>query len=271
MANFNEDYYDDANCQYLDAVKQLTTHHQENPKVKPAKFFRDYFRSVQQGGHILLREYDFIRATPYNRACVLHLFWQAYKSVGQIKERLKVVDYHSLFTLLWPDFPENVVEEACRVARIINPLNEKMITLKNFIYSFQATFCLQDFLADAYKKFTDFQSTHSDFASESVEITKSQNVNENKFLQILLENNGCKPGKVIPTIWPTREVLIKMCNNQVFDSFEDFEKTCAESEDITLMIGIIPPQSMFHKQEEMSRNDETSQQIGLTTKTISTS
>ncbi|XP_076328693.1 uncharacterized protein LOC143234883 isoform X3 [Tachypleus tridentatus] len=223
MANFNEDYYDDANCQYLenehilvyleDAVKQLTTHHQENPKVKPAKFFRDYFRSVQQGGHILLREYDFIRATPYNRACVLHLFWQAYKSVGQIK----------------------------------------------------------DFLADAYKKFTDFQSTHSDFASESVEITKSQNVNENKFLQILLENNGCKPGKVIPTIWPTREVLIKMCNNQVFDSFEDFEKTCAESEDITLMIGIIPPQSMFHKQEEMSRNDETSQQIGLTTKTISTS
>ncbi|XP_013780088.1 uncharacterized protein LOC106464490 isoform X2 [Limulus polyphemus] len=154
----------------------------------------------------------------------------------------------------------DVYKPCFRVASIINPLNEKMITFKDFIYSFQATFCLQDFLADAQKKFTHFQSTHSDFASESVEITNSQNASENKFLQILLENNGCKPAKVISTVWPTTEVLVKICSNQVFDSFEDFEKTCAESEDITLMIGRLPLQSVFHKQEEISTNDESSQQ-----------
>ena len=41
------------------------------------------FRCVVKGNHTLFREYNFIHATPHNRASFIAMFWKCFKHIGQ--------------------------------------------------------------------------------------------------------------------------------------------------------------------------------------------
>ena len=60
------------------------------------------FASVREGTHILLREFNFVKATPHNRASFVHLFWRCFANIarktGVLDSRyFKIIFEQSLF------------------------------------------------------------------------------------------------------------------------------------------------------------------------------
>ncbi|CAI5763732.1 Hypothetical predicted protein [Podarcis lilfordi] len=66
-----------------DAVSQLLESRDDISQYGIARFFTEYFNSVRQGTHILFREFNFVQATPHNRASFLRTFWRCFRTVGK--------------------------------------------------------------------------------------------------------------------------------------------------------------------------------------------
>jgi hypothetical protein len=105
-------YLNEAVAQLLDSGEA------ERPLDSVARFFRDTLR----GAHVVMRPYDFARATPHNRRSLAHVLRHvlldparstALAAGARETPLLGPADFHEACRLVCPDFPEAVVGRAC--------------------------------------------------------------------------------------------------------------------------------------------------------------
>lgn len=128
-----------------DAVAQLLEHKEENPRVIPARFLSDYFRSVVQGNHTLFREYSYIRMTPHNTASFIRVFWKCFRHIGMNGDLLSAKEYHSLICLLCTDFPFEPVQKTARII-LMEDAMDCLMSFPDFLYAFQTQFFYDEFI-----------------------------------------------------------------------------------------------------------------------------
>lgn len=128
-----------------DAVAQLLEHKEENPRVTPARFLSDYFRSVVQGNHTLFREYSYIRKTPHNAASFIRVFWKCFRHIGRNGDLLSAKEYHSLICLLCPDFPFEPIQKTARII-LMEDAMDCLMSFPDFLYAFQTQFFYEEFI-----------------------------------------------------------------------------------------------------------------------------
>ncbi|XP_067903003.1 centriolar satellite-associated tubulin polyglutamylase complex regulator 1 [Heterodontus francisci] len=128
-----------------DAVCQLLEYKEEYSKLGITRFLAEYFKSVQHGSHILFREFNFIKATPYNRASFIRMFWQCFRQIGKNGDLLTVKEYHSLLQLICQDFPMDLSQKAARIVLMDDAMDCPM-SFVDFLYAFQIQLCYCEFL-----------------------------------------------------------------------------------------------------------------------------
>ncbi|XP_061773349.1 centriolar satellite-associated tubulin polyglutamylase complex regulator 1 [Nerophis ophidion] len=128
-----------------DALAQLLEHKEEYTNVGVTRYFAEYFSSVKNSNHILFREFNYIRATPHNRASFIRVFWRCYRQIGMSGDMLSMLEYSSLLQLLCPDFPVEIVKSAARIA-LMNEGANCLMSFSDFLYAFQLQFYYQEFL-----------------------------------------------------------------------------------------------------------------------------
>ncbi|KAL3843282.1 hypothetical protein ACJMK2_021224 [Sinanodonta woodiana] len=144
-----------------DSIAQLLEHREENPKLNPIKFLSEYFDSLRDGNHTMFREYAFIKVTPHNRASFIRLFWKCFRQIGRKGDLLSIQEYHSLVTLLCPDFPFSTVQKTARIILLDDAL-DCLISFSDFIFAFQIQFYFEEFLDKCYEIYQSLlQTAHS--------------------------------------------------------------------------------------------------------------
>ncbi|XP_072242819.1 centriolar satellite-associated tubulin polyglutamylase complex regulator 1 [Leuresthes tenuis] len=128
-----------------DAVTQLLEHKDEYTQFGLIRYFAEYFSSVKNSNHVLFREFNYIRATPHNRASFIRVFWRCFRQVGKSGDLLSVLEYRSLLQLLCPDFPLEVVQSSARIV-LMDDATDCLMSFSDFIYAFQLQFYYQEFL-----------------------------------------------------------------------------------------------------------------------------
>ena len=153
-----------------DATLLLLGCKDEDSKTKPFEVLTDYFESVQNGTHIVFREYNFISATPHNRKSFIATFWQTYSGVPECNEPMRTIELHSLLRLLCADFPLKETEKVSKALSAHNTTNS-IISFTDFSYMFQVTFYFDYFLGHLESLFPSHLSgsfhriLHSQFSS----------------------------------------------------------------------------------------------------------
>uniref|UniRef100_A0A3P9IX33 Centriolar satellite-associated tubulin polyglutamylase complex regulator 1 n=1 Tax=Oryzias latipes TaxID=8090 RepID=A0A3P9IX33_ORYLA len=128
-----------------DAVNQLLEHKEEYTQFGLIRYFAEYFSSVKNSNHVLFREFNYIRATPHNKASFIRVFWRCFRQIGKSGELLSVQEYRSLLQLLCPDFSMEVVQSAARIV-LMDDATDCLMSFSDFIYAFQLQFYYQEFL-----------------------------------------------------------------------------------------------------------------------------
>lgn len=128
-----------------DAISQLLEHKEENPRVIPARFLSDYFKSVVEGNHTLFREYSYIQKTPHNKASFIQVFWKCFRHIGKNGDLLSAKEYHSLICLLCPDFPLEPVQKTARIILMEDAI-DCLMSFADFLYAFQTQFFYEEFI-----------------------------------------------------------------------------------------------------------------------------
>ncbi|XP_069761716.1 centriolar satellite-associated tubulin polyglutamylase complex regulator 1 isoform X8 [Narcine bancroftii] len=128
-----------------DAVSQLLEYKEDHSKIGIARFLAEYFTSVKQGSHILFREFSFIKATPYNRASFIRMFWQCFRQIGKNGDLLTVIEYHSLLQLICHDLPMDLAQKAARIILMDDAMDCPM-SFVDFLYAFQIRLYYYEFL-----------------------------------------------------------------------------------------------------------------------------
>ncbi|XP_069132657.1 centriolar satellite-associated tubulin polyglutamylase complex regulator 1-like isoform X2 [Argopecten irradians] len=141
-----------------DSVAQLLEHREENPKTNAVKFFSEYFNSLRDGNHTMFREYNFVQATPHNRASFVRLFWKCYRQIGKKGDLLSIQEYHSLISLLCPDFPFEPVQKTARIILLDDAL-DCLISFADFIYAFQVQFYYDEFMEKCHEIYLSLMQT----------------------------------------------------------------------------------------------------------------
>ncbi|PAA77967.1 hypothetical protein BOX15_Mlig000482g5 [Macrostomum lignano] len=100
-----------------DCITQLLLYKEDNPKVNARNFMADYFKCLNSGNHVLLREFAFVSATPHNRLSFVRLIYRAYCNLNEVGDCLCLQELHSLLLLLCPDLPWRLVEAAGHTAQ----------------------------------------------------------------------------------------------------------------------------------------------------------
>ncbi|KAM9854527.1 centriolar satellite-associated tubulin polyglutamylase complex regulator 1 [Aulostomus maculatus] len=143
----DDEYLADSNVLFYlsDAVTQLLEHKEEYTQFGVIRYFAEYFSSVKNSNHILFREFNYIKATPHNRASFIRVFWRCYRQIGKSGDLLSVLEYRSLLQLLCPDFPMEMVKSAARIV-LMDDAIDCLMSFSDFIYAFQLQFYYQEFL-----------------------------------------------------------------------------------------------------------------------------
>ncbi|KAL5006675.1 hypothetical protein ScPMuIL_015481 [Solemya velum] len=147
-----------------DGIAQLLEHKEENAKVNPVKFLSEYFNSLKNGNHTMFREYSFIHSTPHNRASFARLFWKCFRQIGKKGDLLSIQEYHSLLSLLCPDFPFEPVQKTAKIILLDDAL-DCLISFSDFVYAFQVQFYYEEFLdkcSDMYQSLLQSQRSPRD-------------------------------------------------------------------------------------------------------------
>ena len=153
-----------------DATLLLLGCKDEDSKTKPFELLTDYFESVRNGTHIVFREYNFVSATPHNRKSFIATFWQTYSGVPECRERMRIIELHSLLRLLCADFPLKETEKVSK-ALSVHSTSNSVISFTDFSYMFQITFYFDYFLGHMESLFpcllsgTFHRILHSQFSS----------------------------------------------------------------------------------------------------------
>lgn len=96
---------------YLQDIVKIILDRREE---KPIDLLHEYISVALKGEHVLLRDYSFISATQYNKACFLIQM----KKIFHGSPHYKVVsaqDYHQCLCLLCTDFSREVIAEIAKV------------------------------------------------------------------------------------------------------------------------------------------------------------
>ncbi|KAM9351541.1 centriolar satellite-associated tubulin polyglutamylase complex regulator 1 [Symphorus nematophorus] len=157
-----DEYLADSNVLFYmsDAVTQLLEHKEEYTQFGVIRYFAEYFSSVKNGNHVLFREYNYIRATPHNRASFIRVFWRCYRQIGKSGDLLSMLEYRSLLQLLCPDFPAETVQSAARIV-LMDDAIDCLMSFSDFLYAFQLQFYYQEFLDSVLVIYQDLLSGKS--------------------------------------------------------------------------------------------------------------
>ncbi|XP_070686924.1 centriolar satellite-associated tubulin polyglutamylase complex regulator 1 [Pempheris klunzingeri] len=157
-----DEYLADSNVLFYlsDAVTQLLEHKEEYIQFGVIRYFAEYFSSVKNSNHILFREYNYIRATPHNRASFIRVFWRCYRQIGKSGDLLSMLEYRSLLQLLCPDFPAEMVQNAARIILMEDAI-DCLMSFSDFLYAFQLQFYYQEFLDSVLVIYQDLLSGKS--------------------------------------------------------------------------------------------------------------
>ncbi|KAI8593723.1 hypothetical protein BDZ88DRAFT_503447 [Geranomyces variabilis] len=96
-------YIEDAICRLL-----------EDRPERPAKFLAEYFDSVNRGTNTLLREFEFVQATPANRISFVDRFADTLEARTAVS--YTAVEYQHLVELICPDFSRDLTTRAAQIA-----------------------------------------------------------------------------------------------------------------------------------------------------------
>ncbi|XP_066505504.1 centriolar satellite-associated tubulin polyglutamylase complex regulator 1 isoform X3 [Hoplias malabaricus] len=261
-----EDYLAESSALFYlnDAVTQLLEHREEYTQFGIVRYFAEYFTSVKNGNHVLFREFSYIKATAHNRASFIHIFWKCFRQIGKNGDLLTVLEYSSLLQLLCPDFPADVVQSATRIVLADDAL-DSLMSLSDFIYSFQIQFYYEEFLESVLVIYEDLlegknpntvivpTSTSTELLSStaSEEMDTQEGVDSSVFLECI--KGLCERFKhKHPSISAISEVL--EINPRV--SYYSFLSSLTKHEGISQDIGALPNRSDLLVDPEMDQELE---------------
>lgn len=101
---------------YLEDVVKLLL---DSRDERPLEFIAEYFNSVQRGDHVLVRDFEFVDGSPYNRLCLMVRAFDAFASFDR-DHPVSAEDTVQLVALLCPDFPRELVLAAARLAQPVD-------------------------------------------------------------------------------------------------------------------------------------------------------
>ncbi|XP_069132659.1 centriolar satellite-associated tubulin polyglutamylase complex regulator 1-like isoform X4 [Argopecten irradians] len=254
-----------------DSVAQLLEHREENPKTNAVKFFSEYFNSLRDGNHTMFREYNFVQATPHNRASFVRLFWKCYRQIGKKGDLLSIQEYHSLISLLCPDFPFEPVQKTARIILLDDAL-DCLISFADFIYAFQVQFYYDEFMEKCHEIYLSLMQTQR---SPRDPVVVPSGTEDTKVHQ-----NSHHPSDGVDAMQYFRAVY-PLCDRSTFStppgnclkeilfnvprvSFYGFLMALAKSESINDHIGKLPPKAELL---EGADSELTSPTIRMKTKT----
>uniref|UniRef100_A0AAQ4S7F7 Centriolar satellite-associated tubulin polyglutamylase complex regulator 1 n=1 Tax=Gasterosteus aculeatus aculeatus TaxID=481459 RepID=A0AAQ4S7F7_GASAC len=222
------------------------------------RYFAEYFSSVKNSNHVLFREYNYIRATPHNRASFIRVFWRCYRQIGKSGDLLSTLEYRSLLQLLCPDFPLEM-----RAARIVQmeDVVDCLMSFSNFLYALQLQFYYPKFLNSMLLIYQDLLAGKSPNTvivptSTSIDLLPSvaaENISKEKQQQ---QQDGADPSTLAQCIdalcdrFKHREVLGQ--TNKVY--YYSFLMSLAKHESINQTIGVLPSRAEFLIDPEMDQD-----------------
>ena len=81
----------------------------------PLDFIASYFSEVLNGTHVLLREFAYVSACPHNRWSFVRVVQESFAGVSPTQHELSAADLLQLLRLFCPDFPLELVTDACKL------------------------------------------------------------------------------------------------------------------------------------------------------------
>ncbi|XP_068672367.1 centriolar satellite-associated tubulin polyglutamylase complex regulator 1-like isoform X2 [Montipora foliosa] len=230
-----------------DAVSQLLEHKEENPRVIPARFLSDYFKSVVQGNHTLFREYSYIQKTPHNKASFIQVFWKCFRHIAKNGDLLSAKEYHSLICLLCPDFPLEPVQKTARIILMEDAI-DCLMSFADFLYAFQTQFFYEGPPQHKSQIPVASNTTHDEGLGNSIDGVDARSFLE-AVLQILHTSNNafsCPPADVI------KDLL--SCVDRV--TFYGFLISLAKHEGVNASIGTLPDKSAIMEETDQELSSQ---------------
>ncbi|XP_051239264.1 centriolar satellite-associated tubulin polyglutamylase complex regulator 1 [Dicentrarchus labrax] len=262
-----EEYLADSNVLFYlsDAVTQLLEHKEEYTQFGVIRYFAEYFSSVKNCNHVLFREYNYIRATPHNRASFIRVFWRCYRQIGKSGDLLSMLEYRSLLQLLCPDFPAEMVQSAARIVLMEDAI-DCLMSFSDFLYAFQLQFYYQEFLDSVLVIYQDLLSGKSPNTvivptSTSIEQLPSVTTEENDKEEQQLD--GVEPSTLAQCIdafcdrfkrsYPPRYCMREALEQTDKVSYYSFLMSLAKHEAINQTIGALPSKAELLIDPEMDQ------------------
>ncbi|KAM4574003.1 centriolar satellite-associated tubulin polyglutamylase complex regulator 1 [Odontesthes bonariensis] len=247
-----------------DAVTQLLEHREEYTQFGLIRYFAEYFSSVKNSNHVLFREFNYIRATPHNRASFIRVFWRCFRQVGKSGDVLSVLEFRSLLQLLCPDFPLEVVQSAARIV-LMDDATDCLMSFSDFIYAFQLQFYYQEFLDSVLLIYQDLLAGKSPNTvivptSSSIEQLPSVAAEENGREE---QQDGVEPSTLTQCVdalcerfkhsHPTRSSMREILEQADRVSYYGFVMSLAKHEGINQTIGALPSKAELLIDPEMDQ------------------
>jgi len=254
----SEEYLDKHHIKvyFKDAISQLLEHAEENPKVEPAKFFYEYFTSIRHGEHTLLRDYNFIRATPHNRSSFIRSFWKCFRPIGKNGGLLNVKEYHSLICLLCPDFPFDILQKTAQII-LMDDAMDCLMSFSDFLYAFQLQFYFETFLESCSHIYQELiQDSSTQMTKTEIKTANSEGISSKAFMDaisysIYRKKTGhqfsCPPESSIQEMLSSVDVV----------SFYGFLMALTKHPAVNASVGILPDKTRvmdFNDKDATSRS-----------------
>ncbi|XP_034734320.1 UPF0705 protein C11orf49 homolog isoform X2 [Etheostoma cragini] len=263
----DDEYLADSNVLFYlsDAVTQLLEHKEEYTQFGVIRYFAEYFSSVKNSNHVLFREYNYIRATPHNRASFIRVFWRCYRQIGKNGDLLSMLEYRSLLQLLCPDFPLEILQSAARIV-LLDDAMDCLMSFSDFIYTFQLQFYYQEFLDSVLVIYQDLLAGKSPNTvivptSDSIEQLPSAAAEENDKEE--QQQDGVEPSTLAQCIdalcdrfkhsYPPRSCMRKVLEQFNKVSYHSFLMSLAKHETINQTIGALPSKTELLIDPEMDQ------------------
>ncbi|XP_049431213.1 centriolar satellite-associated tubulin polyglutamylase complex regulator 1 [Epinephelus fuscoguttatus] len=263
----DDEYLADSNVLFYlsDAVTQLLEHKEEYTQFGVIRYFAEYFSSVKNSNHVLFREYNYIKATPHNRASFIRVFWRCYRQIGKSGDLLSMLEYRSLLQLLCPDFPLELVQSAARIV-LMDDAIDCLMSFSDFLYALQLQFYYQEFLDSVLVIYQDLLAGKSPNTvivptSTSIEQLPSVAAEENDTEE--LQQDGVDPSTLAQCIdafcdrfkrsHPPRSYMREVLEQTNKVSYYSFLMSLAKHETINQTIGALPSKAELLIDPEMDQ------------------
>ncbi|XP_010750755.2 centriolar satellite-associated tubulin polyglutamylase complex regulator 1 isoform X2 [Larimichthys crocea] len=272
MSRFNctvpvDEYLADSNVLFYlsDAVTQLLEHKEEYTQFGVIRYFAEYFSSVKNSNHILFREYNYIRATPHNRASFIRVFWRCYRQIGKSGDLLSMLEYRSLLQLLCPDFPAEMVQSAARIV-LMDDAIDCLMSFSDFLYAFQLQFYYQEFLDSVLMIYQDLlsgKSPNTVIVPTSTSIEQLPSVAAEDIDREEQQQDGVEPSTLAQCIdalcdrfkrsHPPRSCMREALEQTDKVSYYSFLMSLAKHEAINQTVGVLPSKAELLIDPEMDQ------------------